>query len=941
MPSLHRPPRLSLLLAFALAACGGGDGGTTPTPIPAGFTVALSSTTLSVEQGGNGSVTATIARTGSFAGTVNLSVEALPTGITASFNPAAITAGTTQTTLTVTAAASVAPGSYNFTIRGQAAGVNDQRTATVAVTVTARPAIAMTLSSATSTAQQGANATFTATIARTNFTGAVAVAITGANAITPTVTNVGDVYTITLAVNPLALIGPQTLTVTATGTGVTAATATHTITVTAAPPASITVAASPTAITMQAGSAAQDVTLTITRVNFTGTVVTAVQSGLVTGLTATVSPTGPQQGNTATVSFQAGVNTAPGTYNVVVQSAGAGATAGTVTIAVTVTAAPASSISLTALPASLVVTAGSGNAATTTVTITRNNFAGAVAIASSGAPAGVTVTPTPASTAANTSSVAITADGSVAAGMYPITITGSGTGIANASVVVNLTVNVVPASISLSLSPASLSLQTGASGTSTVTIARTNYTGSVTIAATGQPAGITITPTGSPTTGNTVTLNVGVGANVAAGTYPVTITGSGTGITNATTTLNITVPQPSSGGNVTWQFCALTGIPIWVAAQNGNAGSPWVRVTAGSNNTFSFDITTVGAIAFVSQSGSSYTLTVVYGTRAELNAQGTGGACVGSPTGKTVTGTVAGLTSALEFASLTMAGAAASAQQAMPTFTLNNVPDGNRDLLATRSVLNLTTGSLAVNKAIIRRNLNPPNNSSLGTIDFGGSEAFDPVNKQLTIAGGAGGSEILSAFNYLYTSNGTFGLLGLGFLAGTVYDVPTVPLARTVAGDVNVITAIGTTFTGGDPSAIRSTFASYRDPANQTLTLGPQLNVPTISVVSTTGYARLRSMVARQSEYDNSWQAIFSQSIGASNRQASLQVLPGYMGSSTNFDVTIPDFTGVAGWLDTWGPQTGTETSWNVSMTGWINLTGLFTDGSVFRTAQRLGSVTP
>jgi hypothetical protein len=263
------------------------------------------------------------------------------------------------------------------------------------------------------------------------------------------------------------------------------------------------------------------------------------------------------------------------------------------------------------------------------------------------------------------------------------------------------------------------------------------------------------------------------------------------------------------------------------------------------------------------------------------------------------------------------------------------------DLLATRNLLNLTTGSLAVNKAIIRRNINPANNSSVGTLDFAGSEAFDPVNKQLTIAGGAGASEILSAFNFFYSSNGTFALLGIGFLNGAVYDVPTVPLARTIAGDVNVLSASGTMFSGGDASAVRSITAAYRDPANQTLTLGPQMNVPTISVVSTASYARLRAVVARQSEYDNSWLAIFSQSIGATNRTTSLNVQPGYMGSANSFDVTIPDFTGVGGWQNTWAPQTGTQTNWNVSMTGWVNLTGLYTEGSIFRNAQRLGNVTP
>ena len=106
---------------------------------------------------------------------------------------------------------------------------------------------------------------------------------------------------------------------------------------------------------------------------------------------------------------------------------------------------------------------------------------------------------------------------------------------------------------------------------------------------------------------------------------------------------------------------------------------------------------------------------------------------------------------------------------------------------------------------------------------------------------------------------------------------------------------------------------------------------------SSTGYARLRSNVARQAEYDNAWFASFTQSA----RNTSITVQPGYMGGATNFDVTIPDFSGVAGWQNSWGPQAGVSTTWGVSMTGFVNLTGLYVDGSVFRNAQRQGSITP
>src|SRR5512132_320889 len=95
-----------LVAALALIGCGGG-GGDKPTGTTAGFTVSLSSSSLTVPVGTDGSITATIGRTGSFAGTVTLTVENLPAGVTASFSPAVITTGVTTTVLNVSVANTV------------------------------------------------------------------------------------------------------------------------------------------------------------------------------------------------------------------------------------------------------------------------------------------------------------------------------------------------------------------------------------------------------------------------------------------------------------------------------------------------------------------------------------------------------------------------------------------------------------------------------------------------------------------------------------------------------------------------------------------------------------------------------------------------------------------------------------------------------------------
>jgi hypothetical protein len=74
-------------------------------------------------------------------------VTGAPAGVNATFAPASVPSATTSATLTVTISPNAAPGTYTLTVRGQATGLTDQ-TATIALTVTAKPAIALTLAPA-------------------------------------------------------------------------------------------------------------------------------------------------------------------------------------------------------------------------------------------------------------------------------------------------------------------------------------------------------------------------------------------------------------------------------------------------------------------------------------------------------------------------------------------------------------------------------------------------------------------------------------------------------------------------------------------------------------------------------------------------------------------------------------------------------------------------
>ncbi|HUF68231.1 MAG TPA: hypothetical protein VMM79_06215 [Longimicrobiales bacterium] len=103
--------------------------------ITGGFTLSVTPTTASIQQGAQTTATVNITRTGGFTGSVDLAVSGGPgAGLTAAFNPASTTGNTS--TLTLSAAGTLAAATYNLTITGTASGIT-QQAATFALTVTA------------------------------------------------------------------------------------------------------------------------------------------------------------------------------------------------------------------------------------------------------------------------------------------------------------------------------------------------------------------------------------------------------------------------------------------------------------------------------------------------------------------------------------------------------------------------------------------------------------------------------------------------------------------------------------------------------------------------------------------------------------------------------------------------------------------------------------
>src|SRR5436189_3255146 len=80
----------------------------------------------------------------------------------------------------------------------------------------------------------------------------------------------------------------------------------------------------------------------------------------------------------------------------------------------------------------------------------------------------------------------------------------------------------------MSLAPAALTIVQGMTGTTTVTITRTNFTGAVTLSLGSAPTGVTGSFNPAAPTGTSSTLTVSVGAAVAPGVYNLTVDGAGT-----------------------------------------------------------------------------------------------------------------------------------------------------------------------------------------------------------------------------------------------------------------------------------------------------------------------------------------------------------------------------------------------------------------------------
>ena len=552
-----------------------------------------------------------------------------------------------------------------------------------------------------------------------------------------------------------------------------------------------------------------------------------------------------------------------------------------------------------ATPAAVSVVQGATG--TAAIAVARINFAGDIQLTAEGVPSGVTATFTPSTLGAGvvTSSLALEASGTTAVTTTSVTVRARGTGVADATTPVSLTVTTaaINPAVTLGVAPATASIVAGQGATASVAITRsTGYTGGVNMSVTGAPTGMTTAfSSANPIAAATVNLSVTTLTSVVPGQYTLTARANAAGLTEATATYVVTVAAPPTN-RITWRFCNPDLAPIWFAYLDGSDGT-WQAATAvGGVYDFGVGQPQVG-VAFVrTQQGRTVT-EIRYYALAEV-AAAAAAECVANPVigTKTLTGFIAGFATPDELATLSLGGVSSSVTNSgTPAFTISRVVDGALDLIAVRA--DIATTSLQ--RVVITRGVNAANGSSLGTIDLAGGTSFAPATGSVTVTTPNDGT--ITGRNLFTTATRSSAVFSTTLLSsGLPTSYQGVPVERMLATDLQQIQAtqeVGTTLT-------RFIARYTRGPTSVSMAMPADPGSPVIATVSGAPYARASvSAVVPQPAFNDRFVITFDQ-----QARARRWVITSTTASRVNsgaFAFTMPDFSSVNGWQNSWALGSG------------------------------------
>src|SRR5262249_1027350 len=193
---------------------------------PPAFSLSATPSSQTVTAGSSASYTVTVTASNGFNGTVNLSVSGLPSGATATFNPASIS-GSGSSTLAISTSCSTPAGTYTLTIAGTIGSLSHSARVTLVVNAAAND-FTIAASPALSTGTAGGGTSYTVNVGSGGcFTGTVNLGVTGlpsgaTGSFNPTSISGGSGSSaLTVSTSSATPTGAFTLTITGTSGGLT------------------------------------------------------------------------------------------------------------------------------------------------------------------------------------------------------------------------------------------------------------------------------------------------------------------------------------------------------------------------------------------------------------------------------------------------------------------------------------------------------------------------------------------------------------------------------------------------------------------------------------------------------------------------------------------------------------------------------------------------
>jgi uncharacterized membrane protein len=519
------------------------------------FTVSTDDSTLQVVAGTSATENVTVNVSGGFADEVDLSVNGLPSGVSASFESDSFPSpGSGSSVLTLAAASDAAQGTFPIQIVGTSGSQTKVATLNLAVT---GPTFSLTPGQSSTSIQAGGSGSVSlATVAGTGFNSDVSFTVTGAPAgvtagfSASTISAPGTGTTqLQLAVANSVALGSYPLVITASGGG---ATKSITVTLQVTAPPSCTLISYAADITT---SYPYRTSFQISCTNITGGFNTPMQlsaTGALSGTSVTFSSATLAPGAVGTVFIQAAANATTGTSTLTVTASGGGVTS---SFTRQLTVAPPPDFTLT--PSSIAVTMQQGGTIAVTISSShQGSFSAPVAFSIRGLPSYI---------AASFSSTTISAPGD---GSTTLTFTSdpknnaTGSFAAYVTAVGSWITKTIPVTVTitkftgfyLSTTSNALAIQQSTSASLKLTTVLTGGFNSAiqfSIPASGAgslPSGVTATfspqKLAAPGAGST-TVTFNVGASVTPGTYSYTVMGTGGNKTASVPLILVVNPKPT------------------------------------------------------------------------------------------------------------------------------------------------------------------------------------------------------------------------------------------------------------------------------------------------------------------------------------------------------------------------------------------------------------